>query len=876
MNNTIRTGLLMALLSASTISTRADSGAEDRSNAFGYQFTDTQLNDSFPQLTNLPTVYLQIYKTEVNADGTSRLRQPTDPGDYSADCPALEALNYIFHDNEKHDWYYRSKIIIRDDWGTIKERNEWLGVRGRGNSSWYLGCDWGWYKKKPFRLKFDKKTDLLTRKENGVEVNDYATDKNWTLLANYYDVTHIRNAMACEVQKRMGMTFCPAYKFVDVVVNGEYMGTYQISDHVNIADRRVPINEDTGYLLEGNRYDSNGRFQEDPYIKVTFGKNDWENNAYESWDFLVNVKNPDPDIATESGPTKDPKYNVLTEKLTKVANLLCWPQEGDNWRKYVDMKSAVDAFVAMEITGNYDGAVGNNYAYMDNIDSKIVFGPLWDFDLAWNYKVNSEDTQGKHFWEYQFKTPFGRLCELAYNDPYFMKAVYERWKKLYDNGLETFLKAKAAELAATVRQSVELNFKGKGEGGAGNDYGYKWADNNNYTSIDNIYEVMTSFIKSHIADLNTAYEKQYADLHCADLQECTDHDYQNCMFAKQADGTYRRVCNNCGEVEAEGAVYYYFTVYPESSTTERFYAQSWQPGETTPNAIATIDADVSPEGYNIVNVRKDAAGNKTCADLRLVDGHPFYSDDKFVAAQASYQRTVSNTWGTMILPFDLQQAENETASFFHLGEVATDEQGIQTLVMNAIDPADAAAAAAGYTPVFFMAKNQAKTVTATAKDVTVAKVGKKTIWEKSTVEGWTLTGVMQRTQFNVTDEAYTANDYYYIKTNEFWHATKDLVTNPFRAYLWTPKTQGGATARSLRIALGDEANSVKSLSAESSLAIFASQGELSVVAPRAMDVSISTLGGVVLRKARLQAGERMNVQTAKGVYIVNGVKVIVK
>ena len=69
---------------------------------------------------------------------------------------------------------------------------------------------------------------------------------------------------------------------------------------------------------------------------------------------------------------------------------------------------------------------------------------------------------------------------------------------------------------------------------------------------------------------------------------------------------------------------------------------------------------------------------------------------------------------------------------------------------------------------------------------------------------------------------------------------------------------------------------MKALSAENSLAIFASQGELSVVAPRAMDVSISTLGGVILRKARLQAGERMNVQTAKGVYVVNGVKVIVK
>ena len=865
MNNTIRTGLLMALLSASTISSRADSGAADRSNAFGYQFTQEEL-DSFPQKTNLPTVYLQIYKTDYD-EATNK----TSFGLTWDGKPQYAPIWDIFGD--KHDWYYISKIVIRDDYGTIKERNEWLGVRGRGNSTWYNEGS----RNKPLRLKFNKKTDLLTRKENGVEVNDYATDKSWTLLANHYDATRIRNALAIEMQKRMGMTFVPAYKFVDLVVmaydgnRGKYyyMGTYQISDHVNVADRRVPIDKKTGYFLEGNIKDPNGRFQEDPYIEVPFGDNK----------LLVNVKEPEPDVATQNGPSTDPKYDAIKEKLTMVAQLL---YEGNPaWRKYVDLKSAVDAFLVNEICANYDGAYANNYCYLNNIDGKIIFGPVWDLDLTFNYNLE-KPIEGQHFWQFK-ETPFAKLCEKAWNDPFFMKAVYERYKELYQGGLQEFLQQKATELKETISQSIAYNFAAenwqgdRNIGGAGNTLkmkgtGAEWADKNDYQSLEDAYQVMSAFIPGRTAFAEAKFQEQYEALDC-EHAVCTDHDYDNCTFAIQTDGTYRRVCNICSEAEAEGEAYYYFTVYPESSTAESFYAQSWQPGETTPNAIATIDADVSPEGYNIVNVRKDAAGNKTCADLRLVDGHPFYSDDKFVAARASYQRTMSNAWGTLILPFDLQQAENETASFFHLGEVATDDQGTQTLVMNAIDPDNATTAAAGYTPVFFMTKNQAETVTATAENVTVAKVGKKTIWEKSTVEGWTLTGVMQKTQFNVTDEANAANDYYYIKNNEFWHATGSLTTNPFRAYLSTTK---GATARSLRIALGDEANSVKALSAENSLAIFASQGELSVVAPRTMDVSISTLGGVVLRKARLQAGERMNVQTTKGVYIVNGVKVIVK
>lgn len=869
MKNTFRAGLLLALLTANSISGRADSGATDRSNAFGYQFTQEEL-DSFPQKTNLPTVYLQIYQTKYDSETDKTSLELTGDGK-----PQYAAIWDIFGD--KHDWYYISKIVIRDDYGTIKERNEWLGVRGRGNSTWYNEGS----RNKPLRLKFNKKADLLTRMENGVEVNDYATDKSWTLLANHYDATRIRNALAIEMQKRMDMTFVPAYKFVDLVVMMRgydqrhiyhYMGTYQISDHVNVADRRVPIDKKTGYFLEGNIKDPNGRFQEDPYIEVPFGDNK----------LLVNVKEPEPDVATQNGPSTDPKYDAIKEKLTMVAQLL---YEGNPaWRKYVDLKSAVDAFLVNEIVANYDGAYANNYCYMNNIDGKIVFGPVWDLDLTFNYNLEKQ-IQGQHFWQFK-DSPFAKLCEKAYNDPFFMKAVYERFQELQDGGLNEFLQTKATELKESISQSLEYNFANenwqgdRNIGGAGNtlkmkETGAHWADENDYEDLDAAYAVMNDFIPNRTSFVAETFLAQYNTLDC-EHAVCTDHDYADCTFAQQTDGTYRRVCNICSEAETEGEAYYYFTVYPESSTTESFYATSWQPGETVPNAIATVEVDASalPMGYNIVNARKDAAGNKTCAELRLTDGHPFYSDDKFVATTATYSRSVSNAWGTMILPFDLQQAENETARFFHLGEVATDDQGKQTLVMTAIDPAETDNAV-GYTPVFFMRKGSAETVEVTAQDVTVKKVGKKSAWENSTVEGWTLTGVMTPTTFNVTDEDNAANDFYYIKSNEFWHATGSLTTNPFRAYLTTAKAPAGAS-RPLRIALANESSDVKELAVDNCLAIFGGHGELTVVAPHNMDITVSTLGGVVLRKASLKAGERMNMQTAKGVYVVNGVKVIVK
>ena len=49
-------------------------------------------------------------------------------------------------------------------------------IRGRGNSTW--GPD-----KKPYKLKLDKKAELL----------GMGSDKHWILLANYYDISMLRN-----------------------------------------------------------------------------------------------------------------------------------------------------------------------------------------------------------------------------------------------------------------------------------------------------------------------------------------------------------------------------------------------------------------------------------------------------------------------------------------------------------------------------------------------------------------------------------------------------------------------------------------------------------------------------------------------------------
>ncbi|HEX2659377.1 MAG TPA: CotH kinase family protein, partial [Polyangia bacterium] len=82
-------------------------------------------------------------------------------------------------------------------------------VRGRGNSTWGMP-------KKPLKLKFSSKTSVL----------GMPADKEWALMANYTDKTLLRNSVALEMSRRLGMGYTPRSAFAEVFFNGGYIGTY--------------------------------------------------------------------------------------------------------------------------------------------------------------------------------------------------------------------------------------------------------------------------------------------------------------------------------------------------------------------------------------------------------------------------------------------------------------------------------------------------------------------------------------------------------------------------------------------------------------------------------------------------------------------------
>ena len=132
---------------------------------------------------------------------------------------------------DKND-YRDCKIKIESD--TAAWNYEGRGrIRGRGNSTWL------WYPKKPYRIKLDEKASILGLEE----------EKDWVLLANYRDPTHLMNTFVFEMGRGLGMPYSNHTRYVEVTLNGDYIGLYQLTEQVEQGKNRVNISGKQGWLL---------------------------------------------------------------------------------------------------------------------------------------------------------------------------------------------------------------------------------------------------------------------------------------------------------------------------------------------------------------------------------------------------------------------------------------------------------------------------------------------------------------------------------------------------------------------------------------------------------------------------------------------------
>ena len=272
--------------------------------------------------------------------------------DQATSVPRIDINTVGGVDISSKDFYIDAQIIV-DGNGVFPSMTDSVMVKGRGNTSWSSNPK----AKNPYRLKFKEKVKLLGM-TNG---------KNWVLLANKMPGSMLTNAYGMKVASLIGTPYPNNIIPVDLYVNGTYKGSYNITEKVGLYNNSVELdNEKLAALLELDDY-----FDED------------EGQKFESSVFgiPVNVKEPDFGVDTTELSLNQIKFRF--NRFAKAVSL------AEGITDHVDVDYLARYLLTCELIFNkelfYPKSV---YCYNENIpdlDSKFIFGPIWDLDWGFGY-----------------------------------------------------------------------------------------------------------------------------------------------------------------------------------------------------------------------------------------------------------------------------------------------------------------------------------------------------------------------------------------------------------------------------------------------------------------------------------------------------------
>ncbi len=327
-------------------------------------------------------------------------------------------------------------VLSDDDGGYILEAD--ATTRLRGNAS--LQFD-----KKPYRIKFEKKQHILP--------DTPAKCKKWTLINNYGDKTLIRNCIAFEVSRIAGMEYTPYCRLVDVVLNGEYKGTYQLCDQVEVNPGRIEIDEMTPEDISGEALTGGYFIEVDAYA-------DQEVSWFNSYSYIpVTIKSPEDDAITSEQRTYIEDY--FNDMDHRVYNSK-WAGSG-SYREILDMPSFIRHFLIGEVCGNPD-TYWSTYMTKRRGDDLLRVGPVWDFDLAMDNDSRIYPVNNRSNWIYKSASSAGSMKTFASkvleSDPASAEEIYSIWSQMRFSGLDAdYLDEYIDSLVDEINASQSLNFK---------------------------------------------------------------------------------------------------------------------------------------------------------------------------------------------------------------------------------------------------------------------------------------------------------------------------------------------------------------------------------------------------------------------------------
>jgi hypothetical protein len=254
-----------------------------------------------------------------------------------------------------------------------------IGIEIRGNSSS------GFFAQKPYGFEVRDATGAGL----AVPLLGLPREADFVLHSCYGDKSCMRNALTYAMGREIAVPagrWAPRTRWVELVIDGRYQGTYLLVEKIKRDRGRVVLPEPAA---DANAGDLTGG-----YIWSAEGN---RNKGARTWPDALNTG--------RFWAYRFPNYRELTEPQRMylqgaVASFQRRIMANPRWsevKKFVDAPSWIDYLVMQEVTNNTDAFFASWYFYKqpDAAGGKVFMGPYWDFDIAYGnvnhgYRVDAQ------------------------------------------------------------------------------------------------------------------------------------------------------------------------------------------------------------------------------------------------------------------------------------------------------------------------------------------------------------------------------------------------------------------------------------------------------------------------------------------------------
>lgn len=275
-----------------------------------------------------------------------------------------------------------------------------IGIKLRGNST----------------LQWPKKNySVETRDGAGnnldIPLLGLSTENDWVFNGPFADKSNARNMLAFSLGRDIMNDWSPNTKYFELIINGDFLGLYVLIESIKRDSNRVDLKKLKPTDISGNDITGGYVYKIDQKgFEVVYPKAE--------------------DIQTVQRNYMSTYYSAFANGANaKTENMFLDSALG--FRNKMDEPSYIDYTIINELMKNADAYQYSVYMHKDrdDIDPKIHFGPIWDFDLSCG-NINVQNANKTNGWQFNESVCKYLFQKGAFRDTNLVKSFRNRWFEL--------------------------------------------------------------------------------------------------------------------------------------------------------------------------------------------------------------------------------------------------------------------------------------------------------------------------------------------------------------------------------------------------------------------------------------------------------------